>query len=52
MCDLWAVLKSEWKDGLLVQGAPKVFPLYEVENWEKWTINVRPKRERAEENNE
>jgi len=23
----------------------KVFPLYEVENGEKWTINVRPKRE-------
>jgi pyruvate/2-oxoacid:ferredoxin oxidoreductase beta subunit len=45
MCDLWTVLKSEWKDGLLVQGAPKVFPLYEVENGEKWTINIRPKRE-------
>ena len=23
----------------------KVFPLYEVANGEKWTINVRPKRE-------
>ena len=23
----------------------KVFPLYEVENGEKWTINVQPKRE-------
>ena len=23
----------------------KVFPLYEVENGEKWTINVWPKRE-------
>jgi len=26
-------------------GAPKVFALYEVENGEKWTINVWPKRE-------
>ena len=23
----------------------KVFPLYEVENGEKWTINVQPRRE-------
>jgi len=45
MCDLWAVLKSDWKDGLLVQGALKVFPLYEVANGEKWTINGWPKRE-------
>jgi len=45
MCDLWAVLKSEWKDGLLVQGAPEVFPLYEVENGEKYAITVWPKRE-------
>jgi len=45
MCDLWAVLKSEWKDGLLVQGAPKVFTLYEMENGEKYAITVWPKRE-------